>query len=74
MAVHSTEEALSSPNQQMMGANFLPHPIPKYKFPGPETNSTAAYQLVHGELLLDGNSRQNLATFSRPGSSQKFAS
>jgi len=63
MAVHSTEEVLSSLNQQMMGANFLPHPIPKYKFPGPETNSTAAYQLVHDELLLDGNSRQNLATF-----------
>jgi hypothetical protein len=63
MAVHSTEEVLSSLNQQMLGVNFLPHPIHKYKFPGPETNSAAAYQLVHDELLLDGNSRQNLATF-----------
>ncbi len=29
--------------------------------------SDAAYQLVSDELILDGNSRQNLATFVKPG-------
>jgi len=35
----------------------------KYRLPKHETDPTAAYQLVHDELLLDGNSRQNVATF-----------
>ncbi len=36
---------------------------PKYKFPEEEGNPRNIYQLVHDELMLDGNSRQNLATF-----------
>ncbi|MFS1983019.1 hypothetical protein BCU00_003785 [Vibrio breoganii] len=32
-------------------------------FPSNESNPEAAYQLVSDELILDGNSRQNLATF-----------
>lgn len=43
--------------------SFPPHPLPKCKLPKQETDPAAAYQLVHDELLLDGNSRQNLATF-----------
>ena len=62
MAIHSKEEV---PNlkEQVFGTSFLPHPLPKYKFPQRETAPNAAYQLVHDELLLDGNSRQNMATF-----------
>jgi glutamate decarboxylase len=37
--------------------------MPKYKFPENEHNPRHAYQVVHDELMLDGNSRQNLATF-----------
>ncbi|MBU3061166.1 glutamate decarboxylase [Nocardia sp. NEAU-G5] len=36
---------------------------PKGGFPHPEMLPTVAYQLVHDELLLDGVSRMNLATF-----------
>ena len=37
--------------------------LPKYRMPDGEQGARAAYQLVHDELMLDGNSRQNLATF-----------
>ncbi|MCG8651510.1 MAG: glutamate decarboxylase [Pirellulales bacterium] len=37
--------------------------VPKYRFPKSEQNPRHAYSLVHDELMLDGNSRQNLATF-----------
>ncbi|WP_068055837.1 glutamate decarboxylase [Nocardia xishanensis] len=39
------------------------HPAPKVRFPAKETMPDAAYQIVHDELLLDGVSRMNLATF-----------
>jgi len=63
MAIHSKEEIISSLDDRVSGTSALLHPLPKYKFPGQQTDATAAYQLVHDELLLDGNSRQNLATF-----------
>jgi len=37
--------------------------IPKYRFPPEEQNPRNVYSIVHDELMLDGNSRQNLATF-----------
>ena len=37
--------------------------LPKFQFPSDETEPRHAFQLVSDELLLDGNSRQNLATF-----------
>jgi len=37
--------------------------IPKNEFPTSELNPRLVYQAVHDELMLDGNSRQNLATF-----------
>ena len=45
------------------GARFPLHALPKDEFPKSEMDPSLAYQLVHDELLLDGNSRQNLATF-----------
>ncbi len=38
-------------------------PIPKTNFPLVEQPARNVYSLVHDELMLDGNSRQNLATF-----------
>jgi glutamate decarboxylase len=63
MALYRKEEVFPNLDEQVFGSSFLPHPLPKYRFPKKETDPTAAYQLVHDELLLDGNSRQNLATF-----------
>src|SRR5712671_3484000 len=57
------EEARSRRDVRESNASFLPHPLPKDKFPPQEANPAAVYQLVHDELLLDGNARQNLATF-----------
>ncbi len=37
--------------------------IPRYDFPTHELLPRTAYELIHDELLLDGNSRLNLATF-----------
>jgi glutamate decarboxylase len=38
-------------------------PVPKYRFPQDESPAQDAYQIVSDQLLLDGNARQNLATF-----------
>jgi glutamate decarboxylase len=37
--------------------------LPKFRLPSGEQEPRHAYQLVADELMLDGNSRQNLATF-----------
>ena len=37
--------------------------VPKNSIPELEMSPRAAYQLIHDELLLDGNARQNMATF-----------
>ncbi len=37
--------------------------LPKYRMPEHASAPQSTYDLVRDELLLDGNSRQNLATF-----------
>ena len=37
--------------------------MPKYHFPPDESDPADAFQVVKDELMLDGNARQNLATF-----------
>ena len=41
----------------------LAQEVPKYRFPESQMRPEDAYQLVSDELMLDGNARQNLATF-----------
>ena len=41
----------------------LGHVLPQGIFPNDEMPARAVYQAIHDELMLDGNSRQNLATF-----------
>src|ERR1700739_3237614 len=48
---------------QHSDSSFLARSVPKTTFPTREIEPAAAYQFVHDELLLDGNARQNLATF-----------
>jgi len=37
--------------------------VPRLELPAGETRPEVAYQIVHDELMLDGNARLNLATF-----------
>ena len=37
--------------------------VPRHQMPAGETPPEVAYQIVHDELMLDGNARLNLATF-----------
>lgn len=37
--------------------------LPKFRFPPGESLPDTAYQIVHDEVMLDGNARLNLATF-----------
>ncbi len=37
--------------------------IPRWRIPDHEMMPETAYQIIHDELFLDGNARQNLATF-----------
>ena len=48
---------------QVFSSSDLSVAVPKYKMPEQEQNPRHAYQIVVDELMLDGNSRQNLATF-----------
>jgi len=41
----------------------LDRPIPRHEMPQGELHPDVAYQIVHDELMLDGNARLNVATF-----------
>ena len=47
----------------VFGGGDLARQLPKYRFPAGESPADDAFQVVADELMLDGNSRQNLATF-----------
>lgn len=63
MALHSKDEIRHKIDDEIYGSLGLSESLPKYKFPKEEQNPRQVYAAVHDELLLDGNSRQNLATF-----------
>ena len=41
----------------------LARPVPRFELPASEMDPRAAYDVIHDELMLDGNARLNLATF-----------
>jgi glutamate decarboxylase len=51
------------------GLSILPifelegHRIPRHEIPESDMPAEVAYQVIHDELMLDGNARMNLATF-----------
>ncbi len=45
------------------GSRSISEPVPKYRMPEEGLPPKVAYNLVRDELMLDGNSRLNLATF-----------
>ena len=50
-------------NDPIFGSPFVSRAANKKTFPNDEQNAYDVYQVVHDELYLDGNARQNLATF-----------
>ena len=48
---------------EVFSSSDLSVSMPKYRMPEKEYLAKHAYQVVSDELMLDGNSRQNLATF-----------
>ena len=63
MALHEKDKIRAGLNDDVYAASDLSVVMPKYKMPEKEHDPRHAYQVVHDELMLDGNARQNLATF-----------
>jgi glutamate decarboxylase len=57
------ESSLETLLDDIYASEEMSQRMPKYKFPEKEEPSRQTYQRIHDELMLDGNSRQNLATF-----------
>jgi glutamate decarboxylase len=63
MSLRSRKELASHIDDALFGRVALAHPLPKYRFPAHEAPAADIFQVVSDELYLDGNARQNLATF-----------
>lgn len=63
MAVHDKRSTLQELEDDVYASVDLAVKMPKHRFPESEHDPRHAYSVVHDELMLDGNSRQNLATF-----------
>jgi glutamate decarboxylase len=63
MSLKSRRELGPRVNDATFGSDYLAKPLPKYSFPPDENEPLPVYQVVSDELFLDGNARQNLATF-----------
>ncbi len=63
MALHNKDKVRDFLLDDIYAERNTSKGLPKYKFPDTERDPRRMYQFVHDELMLDGNSRQNLATF-----------
>src|SRR6516225_6227155 len=63
MALHDRDSIRDQMADCVFADRDLTRPVPKYTFPQEGTLPRDAFQLVSDELMLDGNARQNLATF-----------
>ncbi|MFK0569818.1 glutamate decarboxylase [Endozoicomonas sp.] len=63
MPLHYRDDILDNLIDDVYASSDLSVSMPKYKMPEKQQEPRHAYQVVHDELMLDGNSRQNLATF-----------
>ena len=63
MVLHAKQTVEDALDDDVYASVDLSVSMPKYKFPETEIEAQCAYSVVHDELMLDGNSRQNLATF-----------
>ena len=58
-----TEESETRPISPMFSQPGSTESVPRWKLAQEEMLPDTAYQLIHDEMFLDGNARQNLATF-----------
>src|SRR6202040_3818050 len=63
MSLHRKHDSGRKVSDVIYASSDLSLAVPKHKIPRDEQSPRTAYALIHDELLLDGNSRQNLATF-----------
>jgi glutamate decarboxylase len=63
MPLHSAKRTAESTLTNLHANEGEDSNVPKYKLPDHSMAPSSAYNLIHDELLLDGNARQNLATF-----------
>ena len=63
MPLHERETIREQMEDCVFADRDLTRPVAKYRFPQDGTRPRDAFQLVSDELMLDGNARQNLATF-----------
>ena len=63
MPLHKREDILDQLDADIYGTVSMDEAVPKYRMPMRELPPDVAHALVSDELILDGNSRQNLATF-----------
>jgi glutamate decarboxylase len=63
MTLHDRDSVRDELDDSVFAGQDLNKAVPKYRFPKRETRADDAFQIVSDELMLDGNSRQNLATF-----------
>jgi glutamate decarboxylase len=62
MSLH-TRPVLADVEAVVFASRELRSELPKFRFPDDPSLPQIAFQAIHDELLLDGNARQNLATF-----------
>ena len=63
MTVHDRDSIRHELDDSVFAGQDMTKAMPKYRFPDDEHHPADVFQLVSDELMLDGNSRQNLATF-----------
>ncbi|HEX3333473.1 MAG TPA: pyridoxal-dependent decarboxylase, partial [Acidimicrobiales bacterium] len=63
MPLHQRESVREDLLDSVYADRDLMATLPAKRFPVREMRPTDAYQAISDELLLDGNARQNLATF-----------
>ena len=63
MALHQVKLSSPATTEDVYVTDAANARLPKYLMPEHRSSAQTIYNLVHDELLLDGNSRQNLATF-----------
>ena len=63
MALHHKENEPSQTAFESHATPLATQNIPKYRIPENSIDSNVVFSLIQDELLMDGNSKQNLATF-----------
>jgi len=63
LALHRSTSGRKDEVFDLYARDLSEQPLPKFRMPEHSSLADTVYNLIHDELLLDGNSRQNLATF-----------